>query len=243
MAMTSFALSTLKLEVAPRKIIHLIYKEAEFVFKTMTKKEYDEVLTLSCGDKEEMEVLICEFCYLFPKDYDFRNGIAGLPTHASKVILDSSLVIDIDKIKSELDIQREKVKNIENQFFIAIKSAMPNITKDMFDNMSWQEITNLVALSEQILRVQNAALVSAFRGEVFDYSIRWDENTEPISEDEVKQNEEIAIQKIREKGLDPALVYGIPTVNKVDDIVPTLFLGGRYWDRSDVLDVIRNEKR
>ena len=248
---SDFTLKTLKLEVAPKNIVRLSLKGRDFVFRTLSKKEYDEILLISGGNEDEVECLVCEFTYLYPKDYNFRTGLAGLNKKASDLIIKHSLVSDVDGIKSLILEKRSQINTLERQCLVAIKSAMPEVTTDMFDNMSWQEIIDKVVIAEQILLVRHSSMTAAFQGMEFDFALKFaddipcDEKVEPVPMTKEMRSREIQAQGMSmwERGLDPAMAFGLSDVNRVDTITPLVLTGGRYWNNQGVVDIIGEEIR
>lgn len=243
--LTNFMIRTLKLEIAPRKLITVNFKGMEFAFKTLSKKEYDEILFISSGDEYEAQTLCCEFTYLYPKDYNFRGGAAGLVPSIANIITTESLVSDVEGIKGALETERQRINTLEKQCYIAIISAMPHVTKEMFDNMCWQEIVETVAVAEQVLTVRHSSMLAAVSGESFDFALRFLEgNSEPgkvISEDEKKRRIKAQGDELIERGIDPAIYYGMADVKRVDVITPKVLTGGRYWSNQGVVDIVREE--
>lgn len=235
----------LKLEVAPRRTIYLSFYGQEFVFKSLSKKEYKEIVALS-SDEMEAHELTCQMALLYPKEYDFSNGLAGIPDFASKEIIKYSVIEDRDDILNALTEHRETVKSLENQCFIAIKSAFPEVTYEMFEEMTWQETLFKVALAEEILNSSQRRLLAAITGNDIDLKLQLEEvkEQEEITEKEklrleiVKRiEEEKQINSLYEQGIDPAIYYNIKPL-KTKEIVPPILLGGRHWDRDDVVNAI-----
>ena len=238
--MDKFALKALKVEVSPRKVINITYKGLDFVFKTLSKKEYDEIVQLA-DEEREIALLVCEYTYLYPKNYDFKNGIAGLATFIATTVIRESLVADLSAIESYLLSAREKVKTLEKQCFIGIKSAFPEVTYEAYEAMSWQEILDKVALSEQILKIRHASYINAIAGEEFDFNLSFTIPEEKVlTEKEIARAEKEEVNKLYEQGLDPAIYYDLANVEMID-VVPPVLLGGRHWNKQDVVDAIRKE--
>jgi hypothetical protein len=68
-------------------------KEQEFVFRALERFEYKEILGLPNTDPLMREEMICEYCVLYPQNYDFStmaNQKAGYPAVLAELIMDHS---------------------------------------------------------------------------------------------------------------------------------------------------------
>ncbi len=64
-----------------------------FVWRTITRTEYKEILKLKQADALYREERICEKCVLWPEDYDFLQmgqGGAGVPSLLAEQVMDKS---------------------------------------------------------------------------------------------------------------------------------------------------------
>jgi hypothetical protein len=92
----------------------------EFIWRPLTRKEYKDICSLDItdGDKEE---LICKICVLEPAGFDFLEdeGLAGIPSKLSDLILDSSCITP-ESIRSMLKAYRASVGSFEVQMDLVI---------------------------------------------------------------------------------------------------------------------------
>lgn len=63
-----------------------------FIWRTLTRPEYKNILNGKDGDAFTREELICQVCTLWPKDFDFKakDAPAGVATLLAEQIMDNS---------------------------------------------------------------------------------------------------------------------------------------------------------
>lgn len=69
------------------------FDETIFVWRTLSRTEYKEVLSIKNADPMYREERICEKCVLWPKGYDhiaMARGKAGIPSLLAEQIMDKS---------------------------------------------------------------------------------------------------------------------------------------------------------
>lgn len=67
--------------------------DANFVFRTLNRFEYKQLIRQVSLDASQREELICETCVLFPYNYNWRNMAkreAGVPATLSQIIMQKS---------------------------------------------------------------------------------------------------------------------------------------------------------
>lgn len=233
-------LKALKLEYAPRSIIHISFHDKEFVFKSLTKKEYSEAEELS-QDDDSLNDIVCQMALLLPDEDYFicEDEMAGLSQYIAPIIIEQSLVTNINDINNYLEYERSKVNSLNIQAFAMIKVAFPEVTKEKYDNMSWQEVLEYVALSEEIITMKQDIGGVVRNGRVKlsliplqDDSKGNDSNHEPTEEEliaeEKRETARIGME-LYKQGIDPAIYFKTPMVER-GNIIENPLLGGRHWD-------------
>lgn len=74
-------------------VLHVTIKGQDFVFRTLQRYEYKEIISIPNSDPLMREEMICEYCVLYPQSYDFSkmaNQKAGYPAVLSEMIMDHS---------------------------------------------------------------------------------------------------------------------------------------------------------
>lgn len=61
-----------------------------FYYRAMTRPEYREHIVNSTMDYNEREEFISSMCTLYPQEYDFASGPAGIASRLMELILDHS---------------------------------------------------------------------------------------------------------------------------------------------------------
>lgn len=60
-----------------KNIFKIQIQGEDFIFRPLSKFEYNNLILTVEGDLEEVAEEICELCVFYPKDYDFANPHAG----------------------------------------------------------------------------------------------------------------------------------------------------------------------
>lgn len=69
------------------------FEEEVFIWRTLTRIEYKNILKIKGADPMYREETICEKCTLFPEGYNriaMSNGKAGIPSLLAEQIMDKS---------------------------------------------------------------------------------------------------------------------------------------------------------
>lgn len=233
-------LKALKLEYEPKSIIYIVFHDKEFVFKSLTKKEYREAEELS-QDNDSLNDIVCQMALLLPDEdyFNCEDEMAGLSQYIAPIIIEQSLVNNINDLNNYLEYERSKVNSLNAQAFSMIKVAFPEITKEKYDNMSWQEILEYVALAEEIITMKQDIGGVVHNGRVKLSILPLQDDSESDKNDELPTEEEIFAREKKEKakigmelyeqGIDPAIYFKIPLVER-GNILENPLLGGRHWD-------------
>lgn len=240
-------LASYKIANSPRDIIYISFKNKDYIFRSITNKEFEDVMKISEDDYEKNE-LICQIGLLYPapSEYNFSEcGIAGLPEYVAPIILDVSNVLSADLLQEKLEEERIQVNSLYSQAFIAIKLSFPEITIEKYEEMSWNEILKYVALSEKM--IQYKQLID--QGVPFDLNIinKNEEDTELTDEDaeELRIKEEKRLDEERkalfetlyENGIDAVEYFNLPLVNK-GNVVEKPIIGGLNWNNEEIINEI-----
>ena len=111
------------------KIIYVRFLGEDFIFKTISRKEYKYLLQ-SIENKYDMQDAICDTACVFPEDYEFSScGFAGLVEFASENIIKQSGLENIQDVLDEYK-QYKEYTNLEIQCMDLIKPFMPDNSYD-----------------------------------------------------------------------------------------------------------------
>lgn len=240
-------LMSYKIANSPKNIIYISFKNKDYIFRSITNKEYEDIIKISENDYEKNE-LICQSSLIYPNplEYNFSEcGLAGLPEYAAPIILDVSKVLNVESLQLKLNEERTYINNLYSQAFIAIKLSFPEITIEKYEEMDWNEVLKYVALSEKM--IQYKQLIN--QGVPFDLNILYEnEEQEELSEEELKEIEEEKLLKQKEErdnllkelfenGIDAVEYFNLPLVAK-GNVVEKPVIGGLHWNNEEVINEI-----
>ena len=75
------------------RVLHTQIVDKHFVFRTLNRFEYKQIVAMQNVDALMREEIICSTCVLHPRNYDFKSmasSEAGYPSTLSKIIMENS---------------------------------------------------------------------------------------------------------------------------------------------------------
>lgn len=82
-----------KKQFTKEKIFHTQILEKHFVFRTLNRYEYKQIVAIDNIDALYREEIICKTCVLWPFNYDFKrmaNEDSGYPSTLAQIIMENS---------------------------------------------------------------------------------------------------------------------------------------------------------
>ena len=82
-----------KKQFSKEKIFHTQILEKHFVFRTLNRYEYKQIVAIENIDALYREEIICKTCVLWPYDYDFKKMAgedSGYPSTLAQIIMENS---------------------------------------------------------------------------------------------------------------------------------------------------------
>ena len=82
-----------KKQFEKEKVIHVQVIDKHFVFRTLNRYEYKQIVAIENIDALHREEIICSTCTLWPSNYDFKtmaSDSAGYPSTLAQIIMESS---------------------------------------------------------------------------------------------------------------------------------------------------------
>ena len=82
-----------KKQYGANKVLHIQILERHFVFRTLNRFEYKQIVAIEGIDALYREEIICKTCVLFPFHYNFEKMAAedsGYPSSLAKIIMENS---------------------------------------------------------------------------------------------------------------------------------------------------------
>lgn len=123
-----------------------------FIFHSIGRKDFKDLVESKVISNFAKEEVLCEACTLYPKNFDFENCEAGLPSKLSKLILERSLLDDVKNLESAIHYCRDKIANdLDEQITCVIHEAFPEFTVEEIANWDIAKTAEYMAKSEFIL--------------------------------------------------------------------------------------------
>lgn len=218
------------------KIIYVRFLDLEFVFRTLTKQEYKNVLYInSMNSQKDLEDAICQAALLYPEDYDFsQGGHAGIPETVAYEIQDLSGFSDISVVINDYR-EIKEVSNLETQAMDLIKAFIPEYTYEEMEAWTWQK------LMQTAVRAENIAKLKGFDWHLEDKTDDYKEKISKISSD----NKEF-IDNLYKQGVDPMAYFKDEIeleLKEKRNIVSFPLISSGKWKEEAVLNAVRNQKR
>lgn len=214
------------------KIIYVRFLGEDFIFKTISRKEYKYLLQ-SIDNKYDMQDAICDTACVFPEDYEFSScGFAGLVEFASENIIKQSGLENIQDVLDEYK-QYKEYTNLEIQCMDLIKAFMPEYSYEEMEEWTWGKLMYMTVRAERI------ATLKGFDWHIEDQSEAYMQEVNKITMD----NKDF-IKSLQENGIDPMYYFSEELKDTFKrDILDFPLIGGIHWNDEVVLDVIRQQIR
>lgn len=214
------------------KIIYVRFLDTEFIFKTLTRKEYKYILK-SCASKIDLEDAVCNTCCIYPEDYDFVTcGFAGLNEYVADILIDLSGFKDIQTVLEEYR-QAKEFTNLEIQCMDLIKAFIPEYTYEEMEEWTWDKLMHMTARAEKV------ATLKGFDWHIQDQS---EEYMEEISK--INSNNKEFLKELQDNGIDPMYYFSEEIEQSFKhEVLDFPLIGGIHWNDEVILDVIREQIR
>ena len=82
-----------KKQYTQEKVFHVQIIDRDFIFRTLNRFEYKQIVAIENIDARYREELICKTCVLFPYNYDIKTMAAedsGYPSTLAQIIMENS---------------------------------------------------------------------------------------------------------------------------------------------------------
>lgn len=211
------------------KIIYVLFHNKEFVFKSLTRKEYRDILNIT-SNEEEMEDAICQTALLYPEDFDFSmSPLAGLSPNVAPVIQEASGFTDLNSVLAKYEESKGVMNTFDAQCMAVVKAAMPECTYDDMEDWTWDRLMEMAARAEYILNLQG-------------HNIKLVNKQEEIEETAEKQKDERDefVKELRLNGIDP-MIYFKHELPMKKEYLEFPLIGGIHWENEDLLNAIRQQ--
>lgn len=215
------------------KIIYVLFENHEFVFRTLTRKEYKDILALTSNDSE-MEEIICDISCLYPKGYDFVNTpIGALPEQVAPLVLDESGFVHIDKLMQLFEQGKREMNSFDMKCMCFIKTAFPEYEFDDLENWTFERLIKTASKAEFVLQMKG-------------YNVCLTQNSEAVLEEQ-EENENLTtntdfINELDKNGIDPMEYFKNDIISDMKvTYIEEPFIGSLYWEDEGVLNGIQRQ--
>ena len=210
------------------KIIYVRFSDEEFVFRTLTRKEYRYIKQMA-SDPYDFEDMICNAACLYPDDYDFEQSpYAGISPFVSKIIEDYSGFLNIN-VPMTYYREAKEYETLEEQCMNMIKAFIPEYTYEQMEEWSWEKLMQVNARAEKVAKLKG-----------FNYELL--DKTEEVTEEYNKMNSDNKefVESLIKQGIDP-MFYFKEELKFDNDIIDFPLIGGVHWNNEVILDAIRRQ--
>jgi hypothetical protein len=214
------------------KIIYVRFLDTDFIFRTLTRKEYKYILK-SNSTHMDIEDAVCNTCCLYPEEYEFEScGFAGLNEYVADLLIDLSGFKNIQTILNEYRNVKE-MNSLEMQCMDLIKAFIPEYTYEEMEEWTWDKLIHMTVRAEKIAELKG-----------FDWHLQ-DQTEEYMQEmNKINSGNQEFIQELQNNGIDPMYYFSDELEQSFKhEILDFPLIGGAYWDDEVVLNVIRKQIR
>lgn len=142
-----------RLKKEHKDIFHVQINEQDFIFRPLTKQEYDNFVLNERMYQDYIAEKVCDLCTLYPEDYDFYDPrYAGAPESLYEAIIDHSGFASQKFVENLLLEYREaNQEDRHRQLENTIIGTFENVTLDDIDNMNVYEVLDYYSRAEWII--------------------------------------------------------------------------------------------
>lgn len=225
-----YELLLLKEKYPDHQLIYLNLYGSEFVFRTLTRKEYQTLLRVAL-EEDEFQDHVCQTALIYPEDFEFEySPFAGLAPEASFHIVKQSGFTNMDQIFEFYDQAKIKNQGFEIECMSVIKAAMGEYTYEEMEDWTWQRLMDYVSRAERILELRGIDAVHLERN-----------NEEAQEEAPLTIDNKEFVEKLVEKGIDPMFYFKEEVKPRKAELIDFPLIGGSHWQSEEVLNAIREQ--
>lgn len=123
-----------------------------FVYRPLGRLEYRQLIAAEISDLEK-EDTVCQACLLFPKDFDFDECPAGIPTQLFNLVLKNSFLDSLESKKLVVAHHRAEMNQFDNQITCIISEAFPNFDIEEIESWDMAKTAKYLSRAEWKLNV------------------------------------------------------------------------------------------
>lgn len=212
-----------KESVKNEKIIYVQFGRHDFVFRTISPKEYTQAKFLTTT-KEEFNDAICQLALLYPDDFDFsQSPIAGLSDSVSEDIIKASLIHNDIGVIEAFESSKEKLGTFLMQCTLFIKAAFPEYRLEEIEEWSYEKLMDMTAKAEFVLKLKGSQVEIQY-------------NKDDLEEAPVEKSDKELILN----GIDP-MFYNSDKIQLKNPLVDYPIIHGSSWDNEELIYSVREQ--
>lgn len=213
------------------KIIYVRFLDEDFVFKSLTRKEYKYIVQ-NCRSRMDIEDAICNTTCIYPEEYDFEYcSFAGLNEYVARIIEDVSGFGNVQTVLNDYR-QYKQQSNLELQCMDLIKAFIPEYTYEEMEDWTWEKLMKMTVRAEKLAELKG-----------FDWHLQ-DESEEYMQEmSKINSDNKEFIDELYANGVDPMFYFEDEIKHlMIHDIIDFPLIGGGHWNDEVILDAIRKQR-
>ena len=213
------------------KILYALFENKEFVFKSLGRKEYQNILALT-SDEYELEDAICQTSLLYPEEHDFAfSPTAGVSHSLAPLIVEMSGFTELDSVLEMYEESKNRMSGFDQQCMSLVKAAFPEYRYDEMEEWTWELLMDYTAKAEHVMGLQ---------GHNVQLTNRQEEVEEEAQEQAEAFNRDEFVKELRMNGIDPMMYFKDEIMQKKEYLDFPL-IGGIHWQNEGVLNDIRQQ--
>lgn len=221
-----------KEEYSGHKLIYVRFSNEDFVFRTLTVKEYEMILKMY-SDQFKQETAICNIACVHPDEYEFSECEFGvLPSVIAGYLKKLSAFDSPQDIFDEYDVAKAS-SNLYQQCMDLIKAFIGDYTYEEMEDWTWQKLMDMTVRAENIANLQG-----------YNYHIERSEDMEQQTHKPSIHNED-DIQNALNRKINPLILFQDEIqkeVNANNNMVDNPFIIGLAWNNKELLNGFREQK-
>lgn len=220
-----YDLMLLKESVNNEKIIYIQFNKNEYVFRTITPKEYTQVKNLT-STNEELSDSICQVALIYPNDFNFsESNVAGLSDSMCINIIEESMLFDDIKVIDKFEESKDKLNSFLVQCTLFIKAAFPEYSLIEIEEWGYEKLMDMTAKAEFVLKIRGS-----------DYKIEY--NRDDLNNE--SSDTRISDKELIQNGIDPML-YNSNEIQLRKPLIDYPVILGNSWDREELIKDVRQQ--
>jgi hypothetical protein len=217
-------------EYSGHKLIYVRFANEDFVFRTLTVKEYETILKLYT-DQFKQETAICNMGCVYPEGYEFAECEFGvMPSVIAGYLKKLSAFDSPQDIFDEYDMAKAS-SNLYQQCMDLIKAFIGDYTYEEMEDWTWQKLMDMTVRAENIANLQG-----------YNYHI---ERTADADKPKPSIHNQEDVDNAINRKVNPLILFQEELqkeVNLKNNVVDNPFIIGKSWNNKELLDGFRKQK-